>query len=125
MNGFGPNHTRYMILTNPDGFARQLARIYTTYCFEAEDTIPIVMGQHETNFIHMGGEHHLQALGPLSPGLGNEHIAEGINLNIVCERAHLFQYDGPHLAFITRDRLLVNKGHDRVIACDKLPDSLL
>jgi hypothetical protein len=103
MDGFGANHTRDTIVTNPDRFAWQLARVHTANRIKAKDAISIMVGQHETYFIHMGRKHHPQAFLSTSPEPGDEHIAERIYLYIVCKRANLIQYDGSHLALVTRD----------------------
>jgi len=106
MDGLGANNARYMLLSNPDRFAHQLAHIDSAHGIKTEDTFPFIVGQHQPDFIHMRREHHPQPFFPLvclRAGMYRQHVPQGIYLDIFDQRAHLFQHNRTDFAFIARN----------------------
>jgi hypothetical protein len=53
----------------------------------------------------MRSQHHPQATTPRSPSIParfcNQHIPQGVNFDLLCQRFNLLEHDGSHLGFIT------------------------
>ena len=76
-----PDHAGHVVLSDQHGLAGQLADVDAADDLEAEQALAVIGHQHEANFVHVGGKHHVQALFA-GPGCGRQHIAECVHLDI-------------------------------------------
>ncbi len=85
-------------MTYPDRFTHQLALIQPAHGLKSEYAIPLTVGKHKPDFVHVSGEHHAQAilvivLTVISTGFrasfGDQHISQGINFHLIGVRTNL------------------------------------
>jgi len=102
VDGLGANHAGDVGFTDQDGFAHQDALIHAANQAELIEAVFIITGQHKANLIHVGSQHHAQGIGG-GGVFGHQDIAQGIHGYFIRQGFNLFEDDGAHFAFITRD----------------------